>query len=301
VRLLGLDGTDSGFAWASGDGGVILRSTDFGATWTQVYALAGRDFRSVVAFNETTAIAVGASYVSPYGVGARTTDGSTWSAFTPPNNSNGVQSAAGAPGTSVATMMVSGGLYRSTDYGVTWNVVAAPGVHSNFRTLTMPDSSTVYMTGNGGIRVSLDGGSTYRSISTNYHQGYAIAAWDRARIVSGGDGNTMGTSNIASPIDDYVMNTSDWIGDGTEAFGACLRSTTATATWTVNATCDMSADGPHWHAIPTVGDATAEIARTANGDGVRVANLRFGLRTATNEPAGELSAGLTYLVVAPAV
>lgn len=300
VQLNALDGTPSGIAWAAGSNGVVVGTRDFGATWSVQYTLTGRDFRSVMAFDDKTAMVTGFLHGTA-GVAARTTDGTTWSAFTPPNSASSVLSASSAPGTNIGTMLVNGGLYRSMDAGATWTVVAAPGTHNNAKTITMADSNTVFVGGLNTLRQSLDGGSTYSALSLNFHVIYGIAAFDRTSFVTVGDGGTHGTTGSTGSVPDYVLNSTDFYDHGTEAFGACLRSTTGTPTWIPNVTCDQSVDGTHWRGIPTTLDVTSEVARTTSGDGIRNANLRFGIRVSATEPAGELSAGLTFLLVAPGV
>ena len=299
--LNAVDGTASGFAWIAGSGGVVLGSGDYGATWTVQFTQSGRDFRDVMAFSETSAVVTGGGHASPYGIAARTTDGRTWAAFSPPNNGSMVNDADAADGSLVGTLLINGGLYRTTDGGLTWTTAAPAGTYNSPIAIGMADTSTVFIGGIGSLRKSTDNGATSTGINVNFHHVLAIAAYDRSRIVSGGDGGTVGTTNIAGTVPDYALNSSDFHDDGTEAFGACLRATTGTPTWTPNATCDQTADGAHWRPIPTVADATAEVASTSVGDGVRIANFRFGLRVAPNEPPGELTAGITFVLVAPDV
>lgn len=123
---------------------------------------------------------------------------------------------------------------------------------------------------------------------------------DRTTFVTVGDGNLSGTTGSIGDVTDYQMNVSDWYGDGVDAFGMCLRSTTATPVWTPNATCDQTADGAHWKAVPTANAPSSKAASLA-APGAATANFRFGLRVAPNEPPGELAAGITFILVAPDV
>jgi photosystem II stability/assembly factor-like uncharacterized protein len=76
-----VEGAGAAVVWASGSNGVILKSTDEGATWKRVHVAGGEalDFRGIVAFNASTA------YVMSSGEGEKsriykTTDGGeTWS------------------------------------------------------------------------------------------------------------------------------------------------------------------------------------------------------------------------------
>ncbi|NNC17756.1 oxidoreductase [Corallococcus exiguus] len=76
VRLRGVSAVDSRVAWASGDKGTVVRTTDGGKTWTRapVPDADGLDFRDVDAFSDRTA------YVLSIGAGDKsriykTTDG----------------------------------------------------------------------------------------------------------------------------------------------------------------------------------------------------------------------------------
>jgi hypothetical protein len=137
--------------------------------------------------------------------------------------------------------------------------------------------------------------------SVSFHWLWNVAAVDRTKFVTVGDGNAAGTTGSANDVADYVQNVSDWYGDGTEAFGICLRTTTATPVWTTNATCDQSADAAHWRGVPTANAPASKAAIGTSQVANATAKFRFGLRIAPDEPPGELSAGITFVVVAPDV
>ncbi|RYZ46532.1 MAG: oxidoreductase, partial [Myxococcaceae bacterium] len=80
VRLRGVSAVDARVAWASGDKGTFVRTTDGGKTWkaATVPGAEGLDFRDVDAFSERTAylLSIGAGDKSRI---YKTTDGgATW-------------------------------------------------------------------------------------------------------------------------------------------------------------------------------------------------------------------------------
>lgn len=110
------------------------------------------------------------------------------------------------------------------------------------------------------------------------------------------------TASTGTAVADYALNTSDWDTPGTNAFGACLRGVNASATamWSATGSC-TSADTDPWQAVPALTSAPgALVARTSAST---VANarvsLRFGLRTAANQPPGRYVSPVVFEVVAP--
>ena len=89
-----------------------------------------------------------------------------------------------------------------------------------------------------------------------------------------------------------------WGAASASLFGACLSSVAggASAQWTPSAGCAAN-DGPAWNAVPTT---ATKIAYTAGPQpGNATANLRFGLRTASNQAPGDYIAPITFDLVAP--
>jgi hypothetical protein len=88
----------------------------------------------------------------------------------------------------------------------------------------------------------------------------------------------------------------DWTTPATSHFGACLRTVAnAAATWTPDAACGAS-NGAFWNAVPTT---ASQIASASTGVNNGTANLRFGMRTSSTQPAGDYIAPVTFTVVAP--
>ena len=300
VELQMVDALSGTAVWAVGDQGTILQSTDNGVTWMVRRTVANVDLRDVVVMTPSTVVAVGNN-----GILYRTSDGgASWTSPAIPTGTSDLEAITGHPGSGTVTYVTSSQVVRSSDVGATWTVVGTPG--GNFTTIDQPTRDVLVGVANGGSpRKTLDGGATWTSMATasNYgsHWTSAIDMLDRSSGVGVGDGGLSGTTGLVNGVANYQLGVSDWIGDGTEAFGVCLSSTTATPTWTPGGACDQSVDAAHWRAVPTLADTTAEVASTGIGDGNRVANFRFGLRIAPTEPPGELSAGITFLVIAPDV
>jgi len=299
VDLLAIDGFDQGFAWAVGENGTIIGTADAGTTWATQSTSGAQSLTDVVALTRTTIIATGRA-----GAAWRTTNGAAWSSLALPTGTSNVRALAGVRDSTVVLYNSgSGDFQRSTDSGTTWTQIAPNGT-LYLRGMDMPTSQIVITVMAGATSISRNGGVTFTpmgSASFHYYWSNAVDAVDRSTFVGVGDGGMTGVTGSASDVDDYVQNVSDWYVDGTEAFGVCLRSTSATPTWTANATCDQTADGPHWRGVPTSTGPSSEVARTAGASGLQTASFRFGLRIAANEPPGELAAGISFVLIAPAV
>ncbi len=145
--------------------------------------------------------------------------------------------------------------------------------------------------GTGGIVVTDVGGAgTDAAYSDPVERdgGYHVAGTD--------DGDAFVARYGSVPIQDYQSGVTDWTL-GANMFGACLYSTSAgsTAVWPDSANCAVG--DAEWRAIP---DSAGTIASTSTSGttGVTTA-LRFGLRTASSQPAGYYRAPITFDVVAP--
>jgi photosystem II stability/assembly factor-like uncharacterized protein len=296
AELRSVAGASEGYAWAVGSDGTIIGTSDYGTTWTTQRSTLTEQLEGVAAFDRSTAIAVGMG-----GIAYRTTDGRTWSPLALPSGTQPVVVIDAAEGTSVGYYSSWAGTYRTLDAGATWTLRAPTGTYSS-NAISAVSSSLVYGVGNGTSKMSSDGGLTWQSMTGNqvtFHWVLGIAAVDSSHMVAVGDGNLGGTTSTTADVPDYQIGTTDW-DDGGGAFAMCLRATSATPAWTVNATCDQSADGAHWRAVPQAA-STSEVASTLAGDGNRTADFRFGLRVPAATPPGAMSAGITFLVIAPDV
>ncbi len=290
-------GLNDGVAVAVGWGGTVLRSVDYGHTWTTMTSGVTRVLMKVIAFDNGTVEAFGQK-----GDATRSADrGTTWSATALPSTNKDVRVAAAMPGTNTGTYLSNGTVYTTTNAGSSWTARATTEVDS-FHAMAMPTASKIVIVGAGVIRISTDGGATFgdmTNVNVGAHVVKDIEVVDTTSLMTVGYGNMAGISTTSDPVNDYAIGSSDWTS-GVEAFGACLRATTATATWTPNSTCDQSTNGAWWQPVPAGTGVGSEVAKTANGDGLRAANLRFGLRVDPTQPTGAISAGITFVVIAPA-
>lgn len=92
----------------------------------------------------------------------------------------------------------------------------------------------------------------------------------------------------------YLDDTRDWLTPGTGHFGACLQSTTGSATWSTNASCTTGSD-PWWREVST----SASVVATESSASPVTATLRFGFRSLTTQPPGRYVAPVQFTVVAP--
>jgi photosystem II stability/assembly factor-like uncharacterized protein len=154
---------DSRTAIIVGGQGIILKTTDAGASWTKKRNAQFLQSLRSVSFSGTQAgIAVGDG-----GVIVRTTDGGeTWTAISQfiPNNLTGVFMTSSA----VAHIVGSQGYYaKSTDGGNSWVPVSMNTIN-NFKDIYFANASVGYIVGNaGGVFKTTDGGSTWGNIYNN--------------------------------------------------------------------------------------------------------------------------------------
>ena len=285
-------------AMAVATDGSIIRSQDGGVTWQTVRTPGGPLLRDVEVMSTTLTVAAGHS-----GALYRTTDGgSSWSSITGlPTATGNIQSLASDLPSGHLFYLAGSSTVRSTDGGVTW---VTRSVTNHYNDIDTSSATRLVAVSGGYLRQSLDAGATWTVMSgvqVTYHDARAVDVLDGTTAITVGTGSLSGSTGSSASVPNYSIGVSDWYADGTEAFGACLRATTATPTWTVNGTCDQTADGAHWKGIPTVNDSSAEVASTGPTDGIRTADFRFGLRVAPNEPPGQLSADILFTVVAPDV
>ncbi|MBM3147567.1 MAG: hypothetical protein FJ000_06690, partial [Actinobacteria bacterium] len=149
---------DGSALWAGGDSGLMLRSTDDGATWTRVGSgLTSRSLEDVDAVDRTRAWAVGER-----GLILRTDDGgATWTRQRGPvtNTLNGVGFGTTRSGFAVGN---AGTILRTTDAGGRW-VRAGRPLRSRLVSVCAVDSRYVWIAGSRGtILRSKDGGRHWK-------------------------------------------------------------------------------------------------------------------------------------------
>ncbi len=158
---------------------------------------------------------------------------------------------------------------------------------------------------NGQLDTSWGSGGTLvldvdmMSVNGNHYVGATQLA-DGAVLIAG----NCSTTNVSEPdacavriepgptIPDYDGAGAGW--GGSEHFGACLRATDASATWTTAGTC-APVDAAYWRPVTPTTDEVASIA----GPGTATARMRFGLKTLANHAPGSYRAPITFEVVAP--
>lgn len=179
-------------------------------------------------------------------------------------------------------------------------VLTGTGLGFQTARLTPTGSLDPSFDGDGIHRATIPTGDDNRSYDSTFADGKLVLV---GMSYTAADGFQIGMVRYdAAMLVDYAGGSSDWTA-GSNMFGACLRAisgTGVTATWTTNSTCDPS-NGAHWNAVPARGGtAGSKIAAstTATTAGA-IANLRFGLRTASNQAPGTYLAGLAFEVVAP--
>ena len=297
ANLVHVFALDASHVWAVGASGTILATTNGGASWTAQTSGTTNALFSVVAADANNAWAVGAS-----GTILKTTNGgSTWSAVTS-GTTWGLESIARA-GATLWIAGVNGTILLSSDSGTTWTSQAS-GTTNQLDGITAFDANNLWASGaNGTVLHSTNGGVTWTAQSSGTTQEIeSIAAWDPYTAAFAAHGGAIGSIPI-NPIADYGVG-GDW-STGSNTFGACLRADSGTGivpTWTVDAAC-APATAAYWHAI-AINDAAAgaEVAGTAtSGVTNATANIRFGFKTATNQPPGAYLAPLVFETLAPNV
>jgi len=150
---------DVGFRGASlglavGDGGLILRTTDGGQSWSEVEGNTASDLRTVALGDGGFAVAAG------FGVALRSLDGgATWN----PADAGDVQFlGSAASGTNRAWLVGEGGVVRATtDGGSSWETQPG-GTTQDLRGAFFLSASRGWIAGAGGTLLSTeDGGATW--------------------------------------------------------------------------------------------------------------------------------------------
>jgi photosystem II stability/assembly factor-like uncharacterized protein len=200
---------DSGVAYAVGDAGTILKSTDAGASWSALASGTTRNLYDLYFFSETEGLAVGDN-----GLIQRTTDGgATWSSVAS-GVRDGLRSVSfnGANG-------ICGGLSQdilySSDSGATWQVSQKGFFGGGFFGAHMLSPTVGFVTGQNSIFQGLEGTTVDGGVHWSFHVFY----------FNGNEGNA--DDNFF--FDDTTGVTSGVLFDNT---GAIARTTNGGADWT---------------------------------------------------------------------
>lgn len=221
-EITDLSFVSNSIGYASGDNGVVYKTTDGGFNWTLLQTGTTTKMRSVHFYNENIGAAAGES-----GAIIVTNDGgATWS--TP------------SSGTSVRLLTVffssastgfiggrDGVLLKTTDSGNTWTTVNA-GLSNDVSSVFFVDASTGFMAEEEIMYKTTDGGNTWNSIPTgnnneinaiyflNNNEGYAVG--DLGTIIKTLDGgNTWNPEN--SPTINELDGVHFYNGDNGFAVG----------------------------------------------------------------------------------
>lgn len=264
----------SGETWvAVGDGGLILRSTDGGVTWTSIPSPVGDALRGV-SFHGDIGVAAGIA-----GRVARTIDGGLhWSALTPPTTRNLY---AVSMGTSFAVITgEEGQIFVSPDDGVTWTLHTA-GTASNLFGVSVQGSDAVAVGGQGAIVMStnqgLGWGLTVVGDANTFYYGTSFA--------TGATGWAVGASLTGSVVMKSILSGFVWSGEtapdaGTFTGVSFPTLTSGTAVGFGGAIVHTDDGGDHWGS-QTSGTTRAleAVAFRDTLNGIAVGDLGTILRT----------------------
>src|ERR1035437_5162704 len=153
-------------AFAVGDGGTILKTTDKGVTWTRIYLGAYQDLTGVFFVNPQVGYIVGADNYMQTGYAFKTINGgSTWIQLPVVFD----WQALSVWFTDVNTGFVGtfGDLYKTTDGGVTWQLQTQFPIYQTCWTMCFTDSLTGYIGTSGTIFKTTNGGNTWISNYTD--------------------------------------------------------------------------------------------------------------------------------------
>ncbi len=170
--------------YVAGDSGVVLKSTNGGLTWSNLSWTNSLHFRDICGFDSLRVILVSSQtnksfYVTQNG-------GNSWSLVTPPYHysmtSNKIYRCRGLPGGTAYAVGMSGGIFKTSDYGATWQYLTTffPYTNKIITALWVDAAGTVWCGNEGRIFRSADGGVNWDTLH--------IPTFSRiARIASFGD------------------------------------------------------------------------------------------------------------------
>lgn len=224
--LTGVEAWNPRTAWISGNGGVILATTDGGSTWVPQTSGVAQNLRGIEALSATEVVVVG--------WGGRilrtTTGGASWSTVASPTTID----LGDVEDVDASTLIAVGGdlgvpvVIRSTTSGASWTVVTPAAATQDLTAVTMASVTRGWIVGRAGTVLRTDdGGITWASQS--------------AAACTGSD--LRGVEAISTTVVVAVGH-----------LGRICRSTDAGATWTLIPSgttenlwdIDRAADGALW-------------------------------------------------------
>ena len=266
---------DSGVAYAVGDSGTILKSTDSGGTWSALSSGTTQNLYDVYVFSDTEGVAVGDG-----GVVRRTTDGgTTWSSV-----SSGVRDGLRSVSFSGANG-ICGGLSQdiiySSDSGASWQVAQSGFFGGGFFGAHMLSPTVGFVTGQNSIFQALEGTTVDGGAHWSFHPFYF-------------DGNE-GNADDNFFFDNMTGVSSGVLFDGT---GAIARTTNGGVDWTSTLFPQgmQGIDFPQSGSGFTVGffgtilhstDMGATWSAQSSGTGLDLYDVRFATDALTGLAVGE--------------
>ena len=237
-----LDAADANIAWAIGENGLILATTNAGATWTIQPISSKRNLNGVSFFNNTIGWVVGDN-----GTIARTASGGqSWTLLTSgvTENLKGIFALTQSQAWIVGT---SGTLLNSTN-GINW-VPQTSGVTADLNAIHFYNSTVGWIAGNNGtILKTTDGGQTWRPLvsgTTNnlnsiffLDLNFGFAVGNNGTLLQSSNGGATWvaqSSGVTVDLTDVVMLANNCINDSitfvTGKIGTVLRSGDLGQTW----------------------------------------------------------------------
>lgn len=310
MRLTAVHAVDATTAYAVGESGTILRTTNGGVTWSTRPSGTTVMLHDVTATLGGTVIAVGINSTI-----LRSTDGGTsFAALAPGGLPLSFQELVGVAQGRGSTMFVATawhGSWRSLDAGLTWSALPGDLLLSGSSEVTgisaMGDTVAI-VAESAQIEISRDAGTTWtmsNADSLTWGRMFRPALLESHRLLvpSEFSGYVTLVPSATSTIADYGGGAT-WGNPvaTTNLFGACLQAVGATtapgAGWTVDGGTCTAGDADPWHAVPTLAEP---LATTASAGVPGQVDLVWGVRTAQNQPPGDLRATVAFEAIAPNV
>ena len=190
--------------FAVGDSGTILKTADYGATWSAITGVTTEGLMGVSVASPTVAYITGQN-----GATFRTADaGATWTSLASGLSSfNGY--AIDAYSASVVYLVgKSGGAYKSTNSGTTWTALTT-GVTSDLYAVDAVSATIAYAAGQNRTAIKTTNGSTFSTISLSSFgssesvfdigcstTSLCFAAGDSGTVMSTSDGSTWAAQTV---------------------------------------------------------------------------------------------------------
>lgn len=242
---------DADTVLAGGGVGTILRSTDRGLTWTQVFDDGDARWQ-LRAFGTHAGVTLA---VGDDGMIARSTNGGIdWTDIHLLDNHAATGLAFNAAGVAIETSDSAGfgRVYSSPDLGVTWQEVSLPTGVESLYALAINHADVALAVGvHGGVVRSTDGGVTWTAAHTGAANLFALAFASDTVAVAAGDSGTIWRSPDAgqtwTAVNSGTLNgitdirfSSATVGIASMLHGGTLRTTDGGQTWS-----PVTSDGAH--------------------------------------------------------